>query len=174
MPEYKVNGEENEFVIDLPELVDERTKEIIEKTLKKCVDPKNQDKVVQALNKMLSQTNGVIDQLKEDDKYNEKLEEDIRKFVGINMKNGFEVGSQTIQPEEVEIVQKAMVEKMAYEGEVIEDLPEDLQGFARYIFACLELGRISFQTGFIIGIFLSMEKAEKFYQEESDNLSYIR
>ncbi len=174
MAEYKVKGEEEEFVVELPELVDERTKEVIDKTLKKCVEPEKQEKVMNAFNRVISQTNSIVDNLKEDERYDEKLEEDIRRFVGIEIKKGFDIGKLTIQPEEVETVHEAIGEKMEYEGKVIEDLPEELQEFSRYIFGCLELGRISFESGLTLGILISMEKADEFYREESDGVSYIQ
>lgn len=174
MAEYEVKGEEEEFIVELPELADERMKKIIEKTLKNCVEPERQNKVMETFNRVISQTNAIIDNLKEDEKYHEKLEEDIRRFVGIHVKKGFDMARGTIQPQEVEEVHEALGERMIYEGEVIEDLPEDLQSFSRYIFGCLELGRMALETGLILGILISTEKVDEFYKEKSDGISYIR
>lgn len=174
MPEYKIKGKNNEFVIDLPELIDERTKEVIEKTLRKCVKPENQERVMEALNRILSQTNALIDGLKEDENYHEKLEKDIRRFVGIHMRKGFDIGRKTIQPEEIDIVQEALSKQMKYTGKVIKDLPKNLQGFSTGLFTALELGRMAFESGFVLGILLSTEEIDKFYEEEAEDISYIR
>lgn len=174
MPEYKIETENEEFVINLPELADEKTKNIIKESLKNCVEEENQGKVMDAVNRVLSQTNSIIESLKKDDKYHEELEKDIREFIGIQINKGFKIGKGTVQPEEVSGVHKALQGEMTYEGDVIEDLPEDLQNFSRYIFGLLELGRMSIEVGLILGTLLSSSKAEDFYQNEADGLSYIR
>lgn len=173
MVDFKVQGKETEFVVDLPKLVDKKTKKIIEKTLKKCVEPDKQDKAMQALNKVLSQTNAVIEEIKKQDKYHESLEKNVRKFVGIQLHKGFEIGIKAIQPHEVDIVREEIAKDMVYEGEVIEGLPEKIQKDAKFIFACLELTRITIEAGLTLGILISMEKADQFYKEEGKELSYI-
>ncbi len=174
VPEYKIKGKDTEFVVELPELVDEQTKEIIEKTLKQCVKPQNQEKVMQVFNQLLSQTKALMNELKKDGHYHENIEKDVRRFVGIHMKKGFEVGDKAIQPHEVDIVQRAMGrEQMKYEGDVIDNLPEDYQEVAKDLFTSLELGRMAFEAGLVIGILISTEEADKFYQQESAEMSYI-
>ncbi len=173
MVEYRIKGQKNDFVVDLPEHIDQRTKDIIEKTLKKCVEEKNQDRVMGAINQLISQTNAIITQLKEDGKYDEKLEKDIREFVGIHMKKGFDIGSQVIQPDEVQVVQKALAENMEYEKDGIEELKKPARGTARYILGSLELGKMSFEVGVTLGILISMEKADLFYSNGARDLPYI-
>lgn len=166
MPEYKIKGKNTEFTVELPKLIDERTKEVIEKTLKQCVEPQNQEKVMQVFNQLLSQTNLLIDELKKDGSYHKELEKDVRRFVGIQMKKGFKIGDKAIQPYEVDIVRNAMKSQMVYEGDVIENLPKKYQEIAKDLFVSLELGRMALEAGMVIGILISTEQAEKFYEEE--------
>jgi len=178
MAEYKIKGKNTEFVVELPELIDKKTKEVIEKTLKQCVEPKNQEKVMKVFNQLLSQTNLLMDELKKDGSYHKEIEKDVRRFVGIHMKKGFKIGDKAIQPHEVDIVRDAIKSQMAYEGDVIENLPEDYQEIAKDLFISLELGRMAFEAGLVIGILISTEQAEKFYEEkvnvsEGKKLDYI-
>ncbi len=173
MPEYKIEGKDTEFVVELPELIDERTKEVIEKTLKQCVEPGNQEKVMQVFNQLLSQTNALIEELKKDGNYHENIEEDVRRFVGIHMKKGFKIGDKAIQPYEVGIVKEEIGEQMEYEGDVIDNLPDEYQEVAKDLFTALELGKMAFEAGLVIGILISTEQADKFYKQESEDLSYI-
>ncbi len=149
--------------IEVPDYVPDETQEIIADTVPIIEDPTDVDRILFAVDQMLSQKKMVKEMSEEED-----TEKVIDKYSKTTFKKGFDIGKR-VRKEEYTEVKKALENTVEYN-----EISEDNLSNNKEKYSYMELGRIAYEAGLILGIFNKVytenEKKEK--ENGFDSMAY--
>lgn len=172
MVKYKIKGKTCSLVLDLPNYLDEKTRDVLTNIFSYCLDEESRDKVLDAIRNLLTQIRKLINSLKKSKKYTAALERGIREFLGIQLNQGFVIGSYYTPGEDGPEIIDILVEKYNY-SRLLSRLPQEKKKTAEGVFYCLDLASLAFETGLMLSYYLSEELVEQHQNELKKISSYI-
>ncbi|MBI2676097.1 MAG: hypothetical protein HYX24_06575 [Candidatus Aenigmarchaeota archaeon] len=180
---HRIRGRSCTVDVDIPAYMDGSTKKILITILQYCLEEKYQKSATESINKLMKSLAELFGWLKEHEIYHPVIEKNVRDFVGLHLNHGFEIGLR-YYPYEGEgeddeeggggekTLQKILQKQINLEAAAIE-LPENRQTIGSLIFHCLNLGRIAYETGLMLSVFLSEDMVEKHQEEMRMEGSYV-
>ena len=172
MSKHKIRGKTCSLVLDLPNYLDEKTRDVLVNIFGYCLDEESRDKVLYAVKNLLTQIRKLINSLKKSKKHTAEIERGIREFLGIQLNHGFEIGNYYTPGEDGPEIIDVLVEKFNY-SRVIAKLPTNKKKTAEGVFYCLDLASLAFETGLMLSYYLSEELVEQNQNELKKTSSYI-
>ncbi len=172
MSKYNIKGKTCSFNIKIPDYVDENTKNILINIFGYCLDEDSKDKVLEAIEVLFSQTNGLINSLKESKKHDKEVEKGIREFIGLHLKHGYDIGTFYMPGEDGPELVDIIADQFEY-APILENLPKAKLGVSEIVFYCLDLSRLAIETGLMLAYYLSEELVEQHQTEIKKAVSYI-
>jgi hypothetical protein len=162
MVKHTIRGKSCTVDVDIPAYMDEETKKVLFDLMKHCLDEARQKEALHSINNLMDMTGVLIGALKKVGEGSKHLEKTIREMVGTHLNHGFAVGKTYTM---VDTKLAGILEEQQEEyTKVLEKLPKE-GGLAVSLFYCINLGRMAYETGFMLGTFLSEEKVEKYFMQ---------
>jgi hypothetical protein len=171
MVKHVIKGKTCSVAVDIPNYWDNRTKRIITTLMRYCIDKPRQKAVLTAVTSLMNYEKVLFDIFRRIKEYDPILEHGIRGFTGMHLNHGFMIGQQ-LNPEATKAVEQTIQEQFDYRP-LIKQMPKAKQYFGEFVFYCLNLGRLAYETGYILSLFVSKERVEKNVEELTEELSYI-
>ncbi len=162
MVKHRVKGKTCVIDVDIPAYMDDAMKKVLLELMKRCLDDEHQKEVVDAINHLVESTSVLIAALKKVGENSKDLEKSVRGMVGTHLNHGFEVG-KNYALFDIKIAEALMGQKEEY-AKMAQSFPKK-SGLAVSLFYCINLGRMAYETGFMLGTLISAEKVEKYYSE---------
>ena len=148
--------------IEVPEYVSEKTKNIVAETLPLIKNPDDVDKILYAIDQMLSQKKMIKEMTEEKD-----TEKVIDNFTETTFNKAYEIGKQ-VEKERYTEVKKALENTTDYKKASDENLSENKEKYSY-----MELSRIVYEAGIILGIYNSIYSEKKIKKERDfNNMAY--
>ncbi|HLD57849.1 MAG TPA: hypothetical protein VJA47_06060 [archaeon] len=170
--QHRIKGRTCSLVLDLPNYLDESTRDVLLEIFSYCLDEESRDKVLGSVKDLLIQTRKLVNSLKKSKKHSKQLEDGIRKFIGIHLNHGFQIGSYYTPGEDGEELADVISDQLNY-GKVLAGLPSQKKKIGETIFFSLDLARMAFETGLMLSYYLSEELVEQHQNELRKMSSYI-
>ena len=172
MAKYRIKGKTCSFNLNLPNYVDDNTKTILTNIFSYCLDEESRNKVLEAIEVLLDQTNGLIQSLKDSKKHDKEAERGIREFIGLHLKHGYDLGTYYTPGEDGPEIVDVIADQFDYNS-ILQNLPKTKLVTSEIIFYCLDLSRLAIETGLMLSYYLSEELVEKHQTEIKKAISYI-
>ncbi len=169
---YKIKGKTCSLVLDLPNYIDDTTKDVLVEIFSYCLDEESKDKVLGTVKDLLIQTRKLINSLKKSKKHSKQLEDGIRKFIGLHLNHGFKIGSYYTPGEDGEELADVISDQLNY-GKILAGLTAQKKSIGETVFFCMDLARMAFETGLMLSYYLSEELVEQHQNELRKMSSYI-
>lgn len=148
--------------IEIPDYLPDKTKDIISETVPLIQDPNDVDKILFAIDQMLSQKKMIKEMTEEKD-----TEKVIDNFTETTFNKAYEIGKQ-IRKERYTEVKKALENTTDYKKASDENLSENKEKYSY-----MELSRIVYEAGIILGIYNSIYSEKKIKKERDfNNMAY--
>jgi len=173
MVKLKIKGKTCSFNLNLPKQLDQTTKEILINIFSYCLDEESKDKVSEAVENLLQQTDDLIKSIKDAKKYDKSIEQGIREFIGIHVKHGFDVGMYYTPGEDGPELLDVISDQFDY-NKIVSSLSGTKEALAEIIFYCLDLARLAEETGMVLAYYLEEELVEQNQKELKKYTSYIQ
>ena len=172
MTKYRIKGKTCSFNLKIPNYVDDNTKTILTGIFGYCLDEESKEKVLEAIDTLITQTNGLIKSLKDSKKYDKEVEQGIREFVGLHLKHGYDIGTYYTPGEDGPELIDVVGDQFDY-NKIVSNLKGSKKSISEVIFYCLDLSRLAFETGLMLAYYLSEELVEQHQTEIKKAISYI-
>ncbi len=169
---HKIKGKTCSLVLDLPNYMDDTTRDVLVNIFSYCLDEESRDKVLDAVRTLLTQIRKLINSLKKTKKHTAEIERGIREFLGTQLNHGFSIGFYYAPGEEGPEIIDVLVDKFNY-SRLLSKLPQNKKKTAEGIFYCLDLASLAFETGLMLSYYLSEELVEQNQKELRKMSSYI-
>ncbi len=190
MATYAVYGKTCKIKINIPKTVDANTKKVLTEIAKNCLETKNQKIASDIVKDVLSRTGTLISSLKKSNVHSAPLEKSIREFLGFYLNHGFQFGKDLVPPEaseesdeseneepEGEEQESANVYDLLKEQYNYKKVMSKIKGKSKEIgtimFYCMDITRLAFEAGLLLGLYLSEEKIEQYYSVFGKEAAYI-
>jgi hypothetical protein len=171
MVKHIIRGRTCKVAVEIPNYWDERTRRIIETIMRYCIDKPRQKAVYSAVQSLMNYEKVLFDIFRKVKKSDHNLEHGVRTFTGMHLNHGFLIGQQ-LNPEAAKAVEETLQEQFDYRP-FIKKMPRMKQSFGEFVFYCLNLGRLAYETGYILSLFVSKERVERHAGELKEELTYI-
>lgn len=171
MVKHVIKGTTCKVMVDIPNFWDERTRRIITTIMRYCIDKPRQKAVLNAVKALMNYERILFEIFRKIKKYDPALEHGIRAFTGMHLNHGFTIGQQ-LNPEAAQAVEQALQEQFDYRP-LVKQMPRSKRYFGEFVFYCLNLGRLAYETGYILSLFVSKERVERHAEELQEELTYI-
>lgn len=169
MVKHVIKGKTCSISIDIPAYWDENTKRVLQQLMHYCLDEDRQKEVIDALNSLVIMENKLIESLKSVKQHSAGFEKNAREFIGMNLNHGFEIGSNYPLAEKARL---DIVDQLLEYQELIAKLPTKNVMWV-LIFYGFYLGRLAYETGFMLGTFVSKDRVEEYKNELQREMSYV-
>ncbi len=173
MVKYKIQGKTCSFMLNVPKYLDEKSKSVLTNIFSYCLDKESKDKVLNAVDALLSQTNGLIRSMKESNTHDKDVEKGIREFIGTHLKHGFDIGLYYTPREEGPEILDILSEQFDF-GRIVGKLPKAKKPMSELVFYCMDLASLAIETGITLAYFLNEELVEQHQNELKKHTSYIQ
>ena len=164
-----IKGKTCTIAIDIPAYWDPNTKSVLDQLMRYCLDKDKQREVIVALNNLITMENKLIESLKTVGEHSKEFEEKARKFIGMNLNHGFRLGSNYPLADTARL---DMIDQMQEYQKLITELPTEKVTWG-LIFYGFYLGRLAYETGFMLGTFISKERVEEYRKELEQEMGYV-
>lgn len=164
-----IKGKTCKIAIDIPAYWDQNTKGVLEQLMHYCLDEDKQREVIEALNNLVMMENKLIESLKAIDEHSSEFEKKAREFIGMNLNHGFRLGSNYPLADAARL---DMMDQMQEYQRLVTELPTEKVTWV-LIFYGFYLGRLAYETGFMLGTFISKERVEEYKNELEQAMGYV-
>jgi hypothetical protein len=171
MVKHIIKGTTCRVAVEIPNFWDERTRRIITTIMRYCIDKPRQKAVLNAVKALMNYERVLFSIFRKIKKYDPVLEHAIRSFTGLQLNHGFLIGQQ-LNTEAAQAVEQSLQEQFDYRP-LIKQIPRGKQAFGEFVFYCLNLGRLAYETGYILSLFVSKERVERHADQLKEELTYI-
>ena len=169
MVKHIIKGKTCRVSVDIPAYWDENTKNVLEQLMHYCLDEDKQKEVLGALNNLVAMENKLIKSLKKIKQHSVKFEEKAREFIGMNLNHGLRLGSNYPLADNARLDMADQIQE--YEGMVTELPTENITWVL--IFYGFYLGRLAYETGFMLGTYISKDRVEEYKEQLQKEMSYV-
>ena len=169
MVNHTIKGKTCTIAIDIPAYWDENTRNVLQQLMRYCLDEDKQKEIIGALNNLVTMENKLMESLKAIKQQSKKSEDKAREFIGMNLNHGFRLGSNCPLPDAARL---DMIDQMQEYQRLVNELPTDNITWI-LIFYGFYLGRLAYETGFMLGTFISKERVEEYKEEIMRDMSYV-
>ena len=164
-----IKGKTCKIAIDIPAYWDQNTKGVIEQLMRYCLDEDKQREVIDMLNSLVTMENKLIESLKGVNQYSANFEKQAREFIGMNLNHGFRLGSNYRLTDNARL---DMIDQVQEYQKLVARLPTDNVMWV-LIFYGFYLGRLAYETGFMLGTYISKERVEEYRKELEQEMGYV-
>jgi hypothetical protein len=169
MAKHIIKGKTCKITLDIPAYWDSNTREVLDKILKYCIEEDKQKSVIDSIEILVEAENKLIEGLEATGNKNTEFEKKMREFIGMNLNHGFGIGSNYRLTNKAKM---SMISQLLDYKKIIEGFPiEDMHWLS--IFYGIYLGRLSYETGFMLGTSISSEVVEEYKEEIRREMSYV-
>jgi len=169
MVKHIIKGKTCEVEINIPKYWDENTKNVLTQLMKYCLPPERQEEVIASVNTLVYLENLLIDALKAVGYKQEEYEKFVREFIGISLNHGFELGANyTLEATE----KMEMLRQQVDFKKEIDKVPKDDAKLIVILYS-IYLGRLAYETGFLVGTYISKDMVEQYRHELEEKMSYV-
>ncbi len=182
---HQIRGKTCSIEVDIPVFMDDSTKKVLITILQYCLEDKYRKQVTTSVNKLMESLSQLFGWLKEHDIYDPLIEKSVRDYAGLHLNHGFEIGlryypyetepegdDEEEDTEGAKTIEKILQKEVNFD-EVAKRLPQSRQTIGGLIFHCLNLGRLAYETGLILSVYLSEDMVEKHQHEMRSEGSYV-
>jgi len=169
MVKHVIKGRTCEIEINIPKYWDENTEKVLTKLMKYCLPEDKQKEVIGSINTLVFLENLLVDAMKEVGYKKADHEKFVREFIGISLNHGFRIGSHY----KLETVEKMeMIRQQMDYKEEIKRVPKEDTKLIILLYS-IYLGRLAYETGFMVGTYISKDMVEQYKKELEENMSYV-
>ncbi|MBI2040768.1 MAG: hypothetical protein HYT16_01575 [DPANN group archaeon] len=179
MATHIIYGKTCKVKVNIPKSLDENTRRVLAEIAKNCLEPKNQKIANTIIKDVTARINVLINSLKKSKLHSPALETAIREFLGFYLNHGFQFGKDMVPPEateepdsgeftgvkqEVTNVYELLKQQYNYKKSMakVKGRPREMGAI---LFYCMDMTRLAFEAGLTLGLYLSEEKIEEYYNE---------
>jgi hypothetical protein len=166
---HVIKGRTCKIAIDIPAYWDANTKSVLMQLMHYCLDEDKRKDVISSLNNLAEMENKLIESLKKIKEHAPEFEEKAREFIGMNLNHGFKLGSNYSM---TDLARLEMMEQIKEYENLVGRLPTKKISWA-LIFYGFYLGRLAYETGFMLGTFISEDRVEEYKEEIERDMSYV-
>ena len=152
MAKHIVRGKTCKVSINIPNSWDKHTKKVVLTCIKYCLPKDRQREVIGHVNNLVFLENELIKAIKATGERSKELEKKIRGFLGLNLNHGFQVGSMYSMEEITKF--RILIKQQSKYKEMVEKVVDDKLEWI-IIYYSTYLGRMAYETGFMIGTSVS-------------------
>lgn len=169
MVKHIIKGKTCKISIDIPAYWDQNTRSVLEQLMRYCLDEDNQKEVIGAINNLVLMENKLLESLKKIKQHSAKFEKKAREFIGMNLNHGFRLGTNYPLPDNARL---DMADQMQEYSRLIRKVPTEKINLV-LIFYGFYLGRLAYETGFMLGTYISKERVEEYKEQIERDMSYV-
>lgn len=169
MVKHVIKGKTCKISIDIPAYWDQNTRGVLEQLMHYCLDEDKQKEVINMLNILVTMENKLIESLKGINQYSANFEKRAREFIGMNLNHGFRLGSNYRLADNARL---DMIDQITEYKTLVGKLPADNIMWVLILYG-FYLGRLAYETGFMLGTYISKERVEEYKEELQKEMSYV-